>query len=171
MSKVLFLVNHDVVIYNFRLELVERLLDDGYKVVISSPYGERIEDLKALGCEYYGIDIERHGINLFQEIKLLSTYKKLVRKVKPDIVFSYTIKPNIYGAIACKKKRIPFVANITGLGMAVENKGLVQKISVLLYRIAFTKVQKVFFQNRENMQFFIEHKIAMGKHGLLPGSG
>ena len=55
MSKILFLVNHDVVIYNFRLELVERLLADGHQVVISSPYGERIEDLKALGCESHDI--------------------------------------------------------------------------------------------------------------------
>lgn len=171
MSKVLFLVNHDVVIYNFRLELVERLLADGYQVVISSPYGERIEDLKALGCEYHEIDIARHGMNPVKELKLISEYKKLLDQVKPDIVFSYTIKPNIYGSIACRSKKVPCVTNITGLGTAVENGGLVQKITVLLYKYAFTKVQRVFFQNTENMQFFVDHKIALGKHDLLPGSG
>ena len=171
MNKVLFLVNHDVVIYNFRLELVERLLADGHQVVISSPYGERIEDLKALGCEYREIDIARHGMNPVKELKLISEYKKLLDQVKPDMVFSYTIKPNIYGSIACRSRKVPCVTNITGLGTAVENGGLVQKITVLLYKYAFTNVQRVFFQNTENMQFFVDHKIALGKHDLLPGSG
>ena len=171
MSKILFLVNHDVVIYNFRLELVERLLDDGHQVIISSPYGERIEDLKNLGCEYQPIDIARHGMNPIKELKLIFEYKKLIDKVKPDIVFSYTIKPNIYGSIACRSEKVPCVTNITGLGTAVENGGIMQKITVLLYKFAFTKVQRVFFQNTENMQFFVDNKIALGKHFLLPGSG
>ncbi|MBQ7290376.1 MAG: glycosyltransferase family 4 protein [Clostridia bacterium] len=171
MSKILFLVNHDVVIYNFRLELVERLLVDGHTVVISSPYGERIEDLKKLGCEYKEIEISRHGMNPVKEMALISAYKKLLKEVKPDIVFAYTIKPNIYGAIACRSMKIPCVANITGLGTAVESGGVVQKITVLLYKYAFTQIQKVYFQNTENMQFFIDHKIATDKHDLLPGSG
>lgn len=171
MSKVLFLVNHDVVIYNFRLELVERLLRDGHQVVISSPYGERIEDLKALGCEYRPIEISRHGMNPVQELKLLRSYVRLIREVKPDMVFTYTIKPNVYGGMACKKLGVPYVANITGLGTAVENGGLVQKITVMLYKLAFGKVQRVFFQNEENRQFFVDRKIALDKHGMLPGSG
>ena len=170
-KKVLFLVNHDVVIYNFRLELVERLLDDGYEVHISSPYGERIDDLKNLGAVFHEISMDRHGMNPINELKLLLKYKKLLRQLKPDIVLGYTIKPNIYGAMAAGKYNIPFIANITGLGTAVENPGLSQKISIILYMIAFRKVKKVFFQNTENQQFFIEHKIAVDKQGLLPGSG
>ena len=167
----LFLVNHDVVIYNFRLELVERLLNDGYEVHISSPYGERIEDLKSLGAIFHEINMNRHGMNPFQEIELLLAYRKLMKEIKPDIVLGYTIKPNIYGAIAAREKNIPFVANITGLGTAVENPGLSQKISIVLYKVAFKKIQRVFFQNTENQQFFINHKIAIDKQGLLPGSG
>lgn len=170
-EKVLFLVNHDVVIYNFRLELVERLLKDGYEVHISSPYGERIDELVDLGCVYHEIEVERHGMNPLSELKLLRNYRLLLNKIKPDYIFGYTIKPNIYGAIAAKEKKIPFIANITGLGTAVENPGLVQKMMILLYKFAFTDVQKVFFQNTENKQFFIDHKIAVDKHGLLPGSG
>lgn len=171
MKKILFLVNHDVVIYNFRLELVERLLKEGHQVIISSPYGERIEDLKALGCEYHEIAIARHGMNPAKELKLIGEYKKLLDRIKPDMVFAYTIKPNIYGSIACRSRKIPCVTNITGLGTAVENGGIMQKITVILYKYAFTKVQRVFFQNTENMQFFTEQKIALGKHDLLPGSG
>ena len=171
MSKVLFLVNHDVVIYNFRLELVERLLAEGHQVVISSPYGERIDDLVKLGCEHRGISLSRHGMNPVKELALICQYKKLMKSVAPDIVFTYTIKPNIYGAIASRSQNIPCVANITGLGTAVENGGMVQKITIALYKYAFTKIQKVYFQNTENMQFFIDRKIALDKHELLPGSG
>lgn len=171
MSRVLFLVNHDVVIYNFRLELVERLLADGHQVVISSPYGERIEDLKKLGCEYHEIKLSRHGMNPVKEMLLIGEYKKLIKGVSPDIVFSYTIKPNIYGAIACRAMGVPCVANITGLGTAVENGGAVQTITVMLYKYAFSNIQKVYFQNTENMQFFVDKRIAIGKHDLLPGSG
>lgn len=169
--KILFLVNHDVVIYNFRLELVERLISDGHQVVISSPYGERIDELIQLGCEYQEIKIARHGMNPMEELKLLSSYKKLLSKVRPDIVFAYTIKPNIYGAIACRGKNIPCVVNITGLGTAVEHVGFTQKITVALYKFAFTKIQRVFFQNEENMYFFVRNNIAIEKHALIPGSG
>lgn len=171
MSRILFLVNHDVVIYNFRLELIERFIADGHQVVISSPYGERIEDLKSLGCEYREIEIARHGTNPLKELLIISEYNKLLKAVKPDIVFTYTIKPNIYGAIACRKMNIPCVANITGLGTAVENDGIMQKVTILLYKYAFKRIQKVFFQNKENMQFFIDHNIIADKYELLPGSG
>lgn len=170
-KKVLFLVNHDVVIYNFRLELVEKLIDDGYEVHISSPYGERIDELKKLGAIHHDIKMDRHGMNPISELKLLNVYKKLIGELRPDYVFGYTIKPNIYGAIAAEKYNIPFIANITGLGTAVENPGMTQKIMIMLYKVAFKDVKKVFFQNTENQDFFIKHKIALGKHGLLPGSG
>lgn len=171
MKKVLFLVNHDVVIYNFRLEIVERLLQEGYEVHISSPYGERIEDLKKLGCYYHETSVARHGMNPITEYKLLNYYKDLMDKVKPSIVLGFTIKPNIWGAMAAASRNIPFVANITGLGTAVETPGFKQKIFILLYKLAFRKIQRVFFQNTENQKFFVDNKIAIGKHALLPGSG
>ena len=73
--------------------------------------------------------------------------------------------------MAAQKFNIPFVANITGLGTAIENGGKKQKILVMLYKIAFRKVHCVFFQNEENRQFFVEHNIAVDKHEMLPGSG
>src|SRR5699024_1942202 len=100
MKKVLFLVNHDVVIYNFRLEIVEKLLEEGYEVYISSPYGERIDDLIELGCHYIETTISRHGTNLLEDFKLLLHYRKIMKRIKPDIVLTFTIKPNIYGGMA-----------------------------------------------------------------------
>lgn len=170
-KKVLFLVNHDVVIYNFRLELVERLLSEKYEVYVSSPYGERIDDLVALGCHYYEINMNRHGMNPLEEVKLFHTYKKQIKEINPDVILGYTIKPNMYGSIVARSKHIPFVANITGLGSAVENPGIRQNLLVAMYRYAFRNIQRVFFQNEENQQFFLTYKIAQGKNKLLPGSG
>lgn len=171
MSRVLFLVNHDIVIYNFRLELVEELLRQNHEVFISCPYGERIDELVKIGAIHKNISIDRHGMNPFKDLKLIRQYIRLLKEVKPDIVFSYTIKPNIYGAIAARQCSVPCVANITGLGTAVENGGLKQKLCIALYKYAFKKIRKVYFQNKENQQFFVDHKIALGKHDLLPGSG
>ena len=170
-KKVLILVNHDVVIYNFRKELVERLLADGYQVVLSSPYGERIDDLISMGCEYIEATIERHGTNPINELKLLNYYKKLMKDIKPDVVLTYTIKPNIYGGLAAKKYDVPYIANITGLGTAVEKKGIMQQLTIALYKLSFSKIQRVFFQNTENMKFFADNNIVADRHRLVPGSG
>ena len=171
MKKILFLVNHDIVIYNFRKELVECLLRSGYEVIISSPYGERIDLLRQMGCKYREVKIDRHGKNPVRDLKLLMYYKKLIKEEKPAIVFSYTIKPNIYGALASTVCKTPCVVNITGLGMAVEHPGAMQKIAVAMYKIALRKVQTVFVQNTENQKFFIKNKIAVDRLKLLPGSG
>ena len=172
MSKIiLFLVNHDVVIYNFRLEIVEQFIADGHEIHISSPYGERIDELVKLGAKFHETKMDRHGMNPITELRILSEYKKLMKEVRPDICLGFTIKPNIYGAIAARKYRIPFVANITGLGTAVENPGFSQKVSILLYRYAFRKVQRVFFQNKENMEFFKNHGLAKDIGIIIPGSG
>lgn len=170
-KKVLILVNHDVVIYNFRRELVERLLSDGNQVIISSPYGERIDDLVEMGCKYIEAKIERHGTNPLNEFKLMSYYKRIIRDIKPDVVLTYTIKPNIYGGLAAKKYGVPYIANITGLGTAVEKKSIMQQITIILYKLAFSNIQRVFFQNTENMKFFRDNNIVVNRHRLVPGSG
>ncbi len=171
MKRVLFLVNHDMTIYNMRLELVERLLSDGHEVWISCPEGERTVQLQEMGCHFVKTEISRHGMNPVTEAVLLRTYKRIIRQVKPDAVFSYTIKPNIYGAMACKKLGVPCVMNITGLGTAVENGGLLQKVMVMLYRMAVPGARTIFFQNEENRSFFLQHNLAPEKHAMLPGSG
>ena len=171
MKKIVILVNSDIVIYNFRLELVEALLSNGYQVVIISPYGKRIDFLTQLGCKFIELNLARHGKNLFQDLNLLKNYKKILKLEKPDVVLTYTIKPNIYGGMACQSLKIPYIANITGLGDAIENGGLLQKITLFLYKLGLKKVKNVFFQNASNQKFFLDNKIVKGNNDLLPGSG
>jgi len=169
--RILFLVNHEVVIYNFRLELVVRLLKDGYQVLISSPYGERIKELEELGCISIHTTMDRHGVSILRDMKLLMHYRKILKQYSPSVVLTYTIKPNIYGGVACRMQKIPYIANITGLGTAVENAGFLQSFTSFLYKHALRNAQKVFFQNKENQAFFEKKRIALGKYGLLTGSG
>ncbi len=179
--RVLILANNDVGLYKFRKELLSELLIPGSfiegrvaepcEVYISLPNGDLVPELVDMGCKFIDTPFERHGTNPFQELKLQNLYKRIIRDVKPDIVFSYTIKPNIYGGMACKAMKVPCIMNITGLGTAVENGGLMQKFMLILYKLALPGARKVFFQNSENEQFFTDHKLAMGKHDMLPGSG
>src|SRR5690606_32063141 len=113
-------VNHDIVIYNFRKELVQELIAQNYEVYISSPYGSRIDKLVQIGAKFIEATIDRRGINPINDLKLIKYYKKIMKEIKPDVVLTYTIKPNIYGGIAAKALNIPYIANITGLGTAVE---------------------------------------------------
>ena len=170
MKKVLILANNDGGLYNFRRELVEKLVKE-YEVYICVPEGKRIPFFKELGCQFVPISFDRHGTNPFSEIKLLKTYKDIIKKVNPDIVFTYTIKPNVYGGMACANLGIPYVANITGLGTAVENGGIMQIITLYLYKIGLRKAQKVFFQNTENRDFMLSKGVITGHYELLPGSG
>lgn len=168
--RILILANNDVGLYKFRKELLEELLKE-HEVYISLPDGEFVKEMEAMGCHFFDTKISRHGKNPFADLKLLSFYKKIIKKVKPSIVFTYTIKPNIYGGMACKACKIPYVANITGLGTAVENPGLLQRLTLFLYKKGLSKAQKVFFQNVDNKEFMLQKKVVKGAYDLLPGSG
>src|SRR5690554_1068215 len=99
-GKILLIVNHDLVIYNFRKELVLKLLENNYDVYIASPYGERIPLLTILGAKHIEVNIDRHGVNPIKDLKLISDLKRIIKNMEPDVILTYTIKPNIYGGIA-----------------------------------------------------------------------
>ena len=168
--KILILANNDIGLYKFRKELLEELLKKN-EVFISLPNGDYIADMEKMGCEFIDTEFSRRGKNPFAELKLLNFYKKVIKRIKPDAVLTYTVKPNIYGGIACASLKVPYIENITGLGTALEKHGLLQKVTLFLYRKALKSAHMVFFQNTENLDFMINHKIVKGKYDLLPGSG
>jgi galacturonosyltransferase len=169
--KILILANNDVGLYKFRKEVIEALLKEN-KVYVCIPNGDFVNNIKELGCNVILCSLlDRHGTNPKNELKLFAYYKDLLRKNAPDIVFTYTIKPNVYGGAACARLGIPYVANITGLGTAVENGGIMQAITLAMYKYGLRKAQKVFFQNTENRGFMIKHKVIKDKYDMLPGSG
>lgn len=167
---VLVLSNVTTGLVNFRNELLS-LLKTQYKVVVIADDTGRSEELLNIGCELDTIELERHGTNPIHDMKLISLYKKKIMKYKPMVVLTYTIKPNVYGGLACSQLNIPYISNITGLGDAIENKGLVSLIAKNLYRIGLRKAKIVYFQNKANLDFFIENRLYKGRFELLPGSG
>ena len=170
MKRILILTNNDIGLYRFRKELIERLLKRD-KVIISLPNGEYIQKFVNIGCKFIDTDISRRGTNPVTDFKLLLKYLKMIRDVKPDIVLTYTIKPNVYGGLACQMLGIPYIANITGLGTAVENEGLLQKVALILYKLGLRKSKTIFFQNEENMNFMQRYNIGKKNGKLIPGSG
>lgn len=170
--KILILANNDIGLYNFRKELIEKLIELKHKLYISLPYGERVSDLVNMGCEYIETEVDRRGTNFIKDFKLFNKYRKILKEIKPDIVLTYTIKPNIYGGIVARLKKAPYICNITGLGTATENKSIVQKLIILLYKIALKDVKCCFVQNEENLEFLKKNKITnKEKYKLIPGSG
>lgn len=169
--KVLILINFDIGLYNFRYELVETLVNKGYEIYISSPNGDRIQAFTDIGCKFIETDVSRHGTNPVTDFKLFVKYLKMMKSIKPDVVLSYTIKPNVYGGMAAAMRGIPFFPNVTGLGVAVNNKGMARNIILSLYKLAFKKAACVFFQNSENRKFFEDNKLYKGVYKVIPGSG
>lgn len=171
MKTVLFIVNHNITIYNFRKELVKRLVEENYRVVAVLPVTEDTKKITALGCEVIDMPVERRGTNPVHDFKLLTGYRNIIKRVKPDVVLTYTIKPNVYGGMAAASLKVPYLCTVTGLGIAIEGGGMLKKLSLLLYRMGLSKVTKVFFQNEENRQVFADAKIGKGRYELVNGSG
>ena len=160
--RILIVSNADIGLYKFRKELLEELVKEN-EVYIALPKGQFYEELVAIGCRYIVTKLNRHGTNPVKEMKVICLYRRIIKEIKPNIVFTYTIKPNIYAGMACASLKVPYVANITGLGTAVENPGLMQFVTVNLYKYGLRRAQKVFFQNIENRDFMIDKGIVKGK--------
>lgn len=171
MKKVLLAINFDEGLYNFRRELLESLLAAGYEVHIAVPAGEYRGRLQQMGCIFHDTALNRRGTNPLQEIILLRTYSGILDTVRPDVVMTYTIKPNVYMGILCGHKKIPYLTTITGLGTAVEGSGLLQRLTRRLYKTALKRAAIVFFQNEANKKIFENMGAALGRHRMLPGSG
>lgn len=168
---ILILANDAGGLWVFRRELVEELIKEN-QVYYCTPEGAYASKLNSLGCKHIPCGLlDRHGTNPLKDLQLISFYKKILREIKPDIVFTYTIKCNAYGGMACASQGVPYVANVTGLGTAIEKGGLMQKVSLTLYKKGIRKAQKVFFQNTENRDFMVSHGVVKGPYDMLPGSG
>lgn len=159
-------------IYRNRREFVAQLISEGHSVTIVSPRSDSAEKLIAMGCNYIEVHIQRHGLNPKEELRVIKTYRSILKKEKPNIVFSFTIKPNLYLGILCRFMRIPYVMNITGLGEGLLHEGRAKKIIMRLYPIATKRASCIFFQNEFNRQFFIDNRLAYPNiFRMIPGSG
>lgn len=168
---ILVITNNLGGLYNFRKEVIKAILDRGDRVVISAPYDSNMSFFEEMGCKMLDTQFNRKGTNPIKDLWLVYKYYKIIKTERPDVVLSYTIKPNLYGGMACQLCHVPQIANITGLGKAVENKGWLQILTIVLYKIGLRKVYTVFFQNSANQSFCLEHNMIKSRNILIPGSG
>lgn len=170
--RILILGNSAGGTYCFRIELIEELIRKNHEVVLSVPDDDYVEIIRSTGCKVIITDFSRRGMNPVAEQKLYITYCNIIKKVKPDKVLTYTVKPNIYGGLAAKKYHVPQIANITGLGTVIENGGRKSNMILRLYQRGLSDAQVVFFQNQTNYDFFCnQQQIVKGRTIVIPGSG
>ena len=167
---VLIATNHSFMLWQFRRELIAELLRE-HNVIISAPRGDHWEDFEAMGCRMEDTPVDRRGVNPATDLRLFFHYRALMRREKPDLVITYSIKPNIYAGFACRLQKIPCCANVQGLGTAFQTRGLAAFVS-LLYEAALKKSRVVFFENEESAALFREWKIIPGERQcILSGAG
>lgn len=170
-KKILFLSNHFITLFFFRKELIKRLCERGHEVYIASPDDERFGFFTDMGCKLIITPMSRRGMNPVEDMKLIADYRRIMKKIQPDIIFSYTIKPNIYGSMASNALGCRQVCNVTGTGATFMRESALAKLSRLLYKISMKKAYKVYFQNTGDRDYFIEHKMVKDNYEMLPGSG
>lgn len=157
---------------NFRSGLIKSLIEDGHKVTIIAPEDDLKGEVLSMGCNFLPIAMSRKGKSPLSEIMTLLGFIKTLNNLKPDIVFSYTIKNNIYCGLACRLLGINFYPNVTGMGPAFGGKDLLSLILSKMYLIAFKKAGKIFFQNDIDLKTFVDLGICkIQQASLLPGSG
>lgn len=157
-------------LWHFRRELIAELCKDN-QVIISVPFGDHIDDFKAEGCRMIDTTLDRRGVNPVKDVNLYRFYCNLLRVEKPDLVITYSIKPNIYAGYACRRMGIPYCVNVQGLGTAFQEKGLAELVAVM-YKAALKEAKVVFFENQGNADIFRERKITTIKQQcVLNGAG
>ena len=140
------ITNNDDDVYCFRKELIEGLLDEGYEMLISCPDGPKLELMEDIPYRYDNPDIDRRGTNVISDFKLIMHYRKLFKKERPDVVLTYTAKPNVYAGMAAKSLGIPYINNVTGIGSVV-NMGRLKKALILgLFKVSYRGASCVMFQ-------------------------
>jgi len=154
------------------MNFITALLKQGHEVHTIAPQDEYSRRLVDAGCIYHPVKMDSRGANPIKDSALIVELFMIYRRVKPDIILHYTIKPNVYGTLAAAMLRIPVVNNVCGLGTAFLKRNLVSLFAIILYKISFRFADKVFFQNPEDLKLFLNKKLVPSRAvDILPGSG
>ncbi|MFT2009113.1 glycosyltransferase family 4 protein [Pontibacter sp. 13R65] len=158
-------------VFNFRMSLIRTLLVQGHEVIAIAPPDAYAPKLEAAGCSFERMPMSQ-GTNPFSDLHLTWRLYKAYKRLQPDVVLHYTIKPNIYGTMAAQLAGVPAINNVSGLGTVFISKGAVSAVAVALYKLAFRYPKKVFFQNTDDQQLFLEQGLVQKQiTAVLPGSG
>ena len=170
-KKIALVANSAWSLYNFRMDLIRHLLLR-FEVLIIAPKDEFASELTSAGCRFQDIHFNNRSENPLQDYALYNSLKRIYTTERPDLIFHYVIKPNIYGSLAAAKVGIQSVAVITGLGYTFDRRNWLNRVVSYLYRIALKKTFEVWFLNQEDANLFMERKLVNpDKVKILPGEG
>lgn len=171
-KRVVFVANTSWSMFNFRRGILSRLIKEGYQLTIIAPWDEFSDKLNEMGCQVIDLSISAKGTNPLEDVMLVNRLYRHYKKIKPDFIIHYTIKPNIYGSLAAKLAGVPSLAVTTGLGYTFVNNNWVSRIARKLYKLAFCFPEEVWFLNEEDRQIFLnQHLVSNDKAVLLYGEG
>jgi glycosyltransferase involved in cell wall biosynthesis len=171
-KRIAFVSNSSYSMAYFRKGVMKQLIADGYEVHVIAPLDHQTPNIIALGCHYHQVNFSTKSLNpladLMMHFKLLQTY----RKIKPELIFHYTVKPNIYGTLAAKIIGIPSISLITGFGSALMVDNWLNSLVKSMYRFALGFADEVWFLNTDDIQFFSLNEI-VSEHKIvhIPGEG
>lgn len=172
--RILILANSAAGLYGFRGELLQAFVQQGFGVFFSVP--QRSDDrsvraMVALGCQHTYVPMNRRGANPFEDLRLIRRYQRVTQTVNPDLILTYTIKPNVYGNYVGNRVGVPVIMNVTGIGSSLSS-GKLKSLAKLMYKYSCNKASVIFFQNQDNLDFFLENNMVdPNKARLIPGSG
>jgi glycosyltransferase involved in cell wall biosynthesis len=170
-KKIIFTANSAWNLYNFRSNLINMFANEKYEVVVCAP-NDSFSSKFAPPIRFIDIKMQIKKINPITDLILLLDYFRIYRKEKPSLIMSYTVKPNIYSSLASRILKIPTIVNITGLGYAFIKNNMLTALVKFLYQIAFKKVNKAFFHNGDDLDFFLSHKLVTKEASeYISGSG
>jgi len=170
--KVAIVLNTSWNIYNFRMNLVRSLQAEGHEIHTVAPTDDYTHFLIEAGCMHHAVKMDSRGANPVKDLALIVELYGIYKRIKPDVILHYTIKPNVYGSLAASFLRIPVVNNVCGLGTVFLKDDLLSSIAMFLYRVSFKFPKKVFFQNPDDLKLFLDKKLVPSHTvDLLPGSG
>jgi glycosyltransferase involved in cell wall biosynthesis len=159
-------------IHNFRMSLIHTLQAQGHEIHTIAPVDSYTIHLLENGCIHHPLRMDSRGANPIKDSALIFELYSHYKKIRPDIILHYTIKPNVYGTLAAALLGIPAVNNVCGLGTVFLKRGIISTVAKFLYRISFRHARKVFFQNPDDLNLFMEEKLVPeGITALIPGSG
>jgi len=156
--------------YTMREGLMMHLLKEGCDVYILTHTNRFVPQVEKMGLKV--INIGSGNLNPVKVSKYIYNLRKALKKIKPDVCLTFSIRPAIWGNLITRQLKIPTITNITGVGPLFISKNIVYRTARTLYRNALSKTKKVFFQNFDDMNLFIERKFVKSSIAeRIPGSG
>lgn len=165
-------------VFNFRGDLIKDMIAKGNEVYVTGPNQDFVEDIMALGVkEFIEVPLIKDNTSISGDLAYLKKLKAVMKKVQPELLFEYTIKPVIYGSIAAKSCGVKRICPmVTGLGRVYASESLktkaVRMVTKILYQTAFRGCDKVIFQNPDDVREFVDgHYLPASKCVVVNGSG